>query len=330
MARVGFIADDMVEDVELRIPLDRIGEAGHEVVVIGLERGKRIKGKRGKETFQADLGIGEVQADDFDALVIPGGFSPDRLRTDEKMVALVRDIYEAGKPLAAVCHGPWMLAEADIASGHRMTSWPSIRTDLENAGAEWVDQEVVEDGNLITSRKPADLGAFCDALLRQLENLASLRAEPETMSETREGMTDDIRDEDRVDAGEYAYGFDVESEAPSFTERRTRERRGSQRAGDRAPSRARSQEQDEPRLDLVAIEAGATTGPHAEERITVADVEEKRRQQAAARPEAGEPQAEGETADEEVGEEDYAFGGDASRELSPDDLEGYEDTGRSR
>lgn len=199
MARVGFIVDDLVEDVELRVPLDRIGEAGHEVLVIGPSRGKRIRGKRGSELFVADRGIDEVDAAYLDALVIPGGYSPDTLRADERMVDLVRDIYDAGKPLAAVCHGPWMLAEADIADGLTLTSWPSIRTDLLNAGAAWVDEAVVEHDNVITSRNPHDLPAFCDAILRALENAASERAQPESLAE--------LRSEDALDEGSTGAGF---------------------------------------------------------------------------------------------------------------------------
>jgi protease I len=169
MARVAFIADDLFEDPELRIPWDRIRAAGHEPVLVGLERGKRITGKRGKETFTTDARAADVSADEFDALVIPGGYSPDKLRMDIDMVRLVRNMFTAGKPVAAVCHGPWMLVEADALDGRTVTSWPSLKTDLINAGARWVDREVVEDDNLITSRRPDDLEAFSAAVLRHLE-----------------------------------------------------------------------------------------------------------------------------------------------------------------
>lgn len=171
MARVGFLVDDFVEDLELRMPLARLGEAGHEVIVIGLERGREIRGKRGG-LFRTDRGIHDVRADELDALVIPGGYAPDRLRTHGVAVQLVRDLYDAGKPVAAVCHGPALLIEADVVNQRRLTSWRSIRTDLMNAGADWVDEEVVEDENLITSRKPGDLAAFSEAILRQLERRA--------------------------------------------------------------------------------------------------------------------------------------------------------------
>ena len=172
MARVAFILDNVFEDSEFRVPYDRVKEAGHEPVVIGLEKGKRIEGKKGKEAASTDVGIDEVRPEEFDALVIPGGYSPDKIRANDAMVRFTRSIHEAGKPVAAICHAGWMLAEAQIAQGKTLTSWPSIKTDLINAGANWVDQEVVEDGNLITSRKPDDLEAFTKAFLGQLERNA--------------------------------------------------------------------------------------------------------------------------------------------------------------
>jgi protease I len=172
MAKVAFILDEMFEDSEFRIPYERVSQAGHEPVIVGLEKGKTIEGKQGDEKITTEAGIDDVSAKDFDALVIPGGYSPDKIRTNKGMVALTKQIFDAGKPVAAVCHAPWMLAEADIARGKTITSWPSIKTDLKNAGADWVDQEVAEDGNLITSRKPDDLEAFSKALLAQLEQRA--------------------------------------------------------------------------------------------------------------------------------------------------------------
>ena len=173
MAKVAFIVDEMFEDSEFRFPYDRIKEAGHEAVIVGLEAGKKLEGKKGDETITVDKAIDEVSPDEFDALVIPGGYSPDKIRTNEGMVSLTQAIYKADKPVAAICHAGWMLAEADILTNKTVTSWPSIKTDLKNAGAEWVDQEVVEDGNLITSRKPADLEAFTKTLLSQLEQRTS-------------------------------------------------------------------------------------------------------------------------------------------------------------
>ena len=182
MSRVAMIVDELFEDSELRVPYDRLTAAGHEVVIVGRQSKQRISGKRGKETVTTERAIDDVSASQFDALVIPGGYSPDHLRTDRKMVALTRDLFQAGKPVAAVCHAGWMLVEADIADGHTVTSWPSIKTDLINAGARWVDREVVEDGNLITSRKPDDLPAFSDAILRQLAGRIPKPVQPGTGS----------------------------------------------------------------------------------------------------------------------------------------------------
>ena len=169
MTKVAFIMDNVFEDSEFRVPYDRVKEAGHEPVIIGLEKGKELEGKRGKEKVTTDASIDEVSPQDFGALVIPGGYSPDLIRTNEKMVSFVRSIFEGEKPVAAICHAGWLLAEADIAKGKTLTSWPSIKTDLINAGANWVDQEVVEDANLITSRMPDDLEAFSKTLLSQIE-----------------------------------------------------------------------------------------------------------------------------------------------------------------
>jgi deglycase len=169
MARIAVVVDDQFEDAELRVPVERLRAAGHEIVLVGLERGKRVKGKRGEESAVIDRSAGEVRGADFDALVIPGGYSPDRLRTSLEVVRLTRDVYTEGKPVAAVCHGPWLLVEAEAIDGRTVTSWPSLKTDLINAGARWVDRPVVEDGNVITARNPGDLEPFSDAILRQLD-----------------------------------------------------------------------------------------------------------------------------------------------------------------
>jgi protease I len=168
MAKIAFIIDEMFEDPEFTVPYERTKEAGHEPVIVGLEAGKELTGKRGSATITTDVAIGDVSPEDFDALVIPGGYSPDKIRTNAGMVAITRSLFEAGKPVAAICHAPWMLAEANVIAERTVTSWPSIKTDLINAGANWVDHEVVEDGNLITSRKPDDLEAFSKAFLSQV------------------------------------------------------------------------------------------------------------------------------------------------------------------
>jgi protease I len=177
MARVMFIVASDFEDSEFRVPYDRVKQAGYEAVIVGTEADKQLKGKKGKEIITADQAAKDVSADEFDALVIPGGYSPDHLRMDSDMVDLVQEFFQQDKPIAAICHGGWMLAEADIADGRTVTSWPSIKTDLINAGARWVDREVVEDGNLITSRKPDDLEAFSEALLRQIDQGIAPRIE---------------------------------------------------------------------------------------------------------------------------------------------------------
>ena len=169
MAKVAFVVDEMYEDSEFRVPYERVKDAGHEAVIVGLEAGKTITGKKGKDTLTTDVAVGDVSPDEFDALVIPGGYSPDKIRLDQGMVAFTKTIAGADKPVAAICHAGWMLAEADLIRGKTVTSWPSVKTDLINAGANWVDQEVVEDGNIITSRKPDDLEAFTKTLLAQIE-----------------------------------------------------------------------------------------------------------------------------------------------------------------
>jgi protease I len=168
MAKVAFVLGDDFEDSEFKVPYDRVREAGHEVTVIGKEAGQEVKGKRGNETFTIERAPAEVNPAEFDALVVPGGYAPDKLRTDEAVVSFVREVFQARKPVAAICHAGSLLIEADVVDGMTLTSWPSIRTDLENAGATWEDREVVEHDNLITSRNPDDLDAFCDAILKRL------------------------------------------------------------------------------------------------------------------------------------------------------------------
>lgn len=169
MARVAIVLADDFEDSEFRVPFDRLHDAGHVVTIVGREAGRPVTGKRGRETCTPTATPDTVGAADFDALVVPGGFSPDKLRMDERIVRFVRDFFLSVKPVAAICHAGSLLIEADVVEGRTLTSWPSIRTDLVNAGAEWVDHEVVVDGNLITSRKPDDLDAFCEAVLDRLD-----------------------------------------------------------------------------------------------------------------------------------------------------------------
>src|SRR5918994_817801 len=166
--RIAFLAADMVEQVELTEPWQAVERAGGRPELISIEEGE-IQGFEHfdpADTFRVDRAVEEASADDYDALVLPGGVgNPDQLRIDENAVGFVRDFFDAGKPVAAICHAPWTLIEAGAARGRTLTSWPSLRTDLENAGATWVDQEVVVENGLVTSRKPDDLPAFNEKLL---------------------------------------------------------------------------------------------------------------------------------------------------------------------
>jgi protease I len=175
MSRVLVTLADGFEDAEFSEPYRRLTDAGHDVTVIGSRRGKTVHGKRGNTEVLVQQTAGETDLDDYDALVIPGGHSPDRLRLDPATVSLTHRFMTSGKPVAAICHGPQLLIEADALAGRTVTSWPSVRKDLVNAGAHWVDQAVVEDENLITSRQPDDLDAFCTALLELLENDDAVR-----------------------------------------------------------------------------------------------------------------------------------------------------------
>jgi len=171
MPKVLMIATNGFEQDELFKPREAMLDAGVDLTLASLSRDP-IQGEKGGEKGESitpDALVSEVRADDFDALVIPGGVAnPDKMRTDPNAVKLVRDFLFAKKPVAAICHGPWLLAEAEALDGRTVTSWPSIRTDLRNAGATVVDQEVVVDGNLITSRKPDGIPAFNRELLAQL------------------------------------------------------------------------------------------------------------------------------------------------------------------
>jgi protease I len=162
--KIAFLATDGFEQVELTKPWDAVKQAGAEVELISIEPGE-IQGMNHDEKgnrFRVDRTIGDVKASDYAGLVLPGGVAnPDRLRTDEQCVDFVRAFFDQKKPVAAICHGPWTLIEADAVRGRTVTSWPSLRKDLENAGATWVDEEVHVDNGLVTSRKPDDLDAFC-------------------------------------------------------------------------------------------------------------------------------------------------------------------------
>jgi len=162
------VAPEGIEQVELTEPWSAVEEAGATPKLLSTQGGEvqAFHHLDAADTFDVDQVVGDASVDEYDALVLPGGVAnPDALRMDEDAVSFVRDFVGSGKPVAAICHAPWTLAEADVVRERRLTSWPSLQTDLTNAGATWVDEELVVDGNLITSRKPDDLPAFCDALV---------------------------------------------------------------------------------------------------------------------------------------------------------------------
>jgi protease I len=169
-AKIALLLGQGFEDSEFRIPYDRLREAGHKVEVIGTKPGEELTGYRGKEKVRADRGIDEVRPEDYDALVLPGGQSPDHLRADDRFVEFVKRFDATGRPLAAVCHGPQLLISAELVKGRTLTAWKTIQGDLRQIGANVVDQPVVIDGNWITSRKPEDLEEFSAAILEALEN----------------------------------------------------------------------------------------------------------------------------------------------------------------
>jgi len=166
--KIAIFLEKMYEDLEFWYPYLRMKEEGAEVVVIA-PKVDTYKGKHGLPA-QAGQAIIAVKDDEFHGLIIPGGYSPDHMRRTPEMVDFVRSMNRSGKMIASICHGPWMLASAGIIKGKKLTSFYSIKDDLINAGAEWIDQEVVFDGNLITSRNPNDLPAFCKAIIKSLHN----------------------------------------------------------------------------------------------------------------------------------------------------------------
>jgi protease I len=179
--KVAFLVAEGFEQVELTEPWSAVEAAGAEPVLVSLQAGRVQANQhldRGDE-FDVDVVVGDAAHERFDGLVLPGGVAnPDFLRGDERAVAFVQGFFSSGKPVAVICHGPWTLIEADVVRGRTITSWPTLRTDLRNAGADWVDEEVVVDERgpnvLVSSRKPDDLSAFCRALVEQLDRAAHL------------------------------------------------------------------------------------------------------------------------------------------------------------
>ena len=166
--RIAILVEQDFEDVELTEPLKAMKEAGAQIFIVGSGSKTSYQGKRGKAIIRVDIDADKVRAEDFDAIMIPGGYAPDKMRLYQPMIDLVKKANELGKLIAAVCHGPQLLISAGIVSGRRLTSWPSVAIDLKNAGALWVDEPVVRDGNLITSRRPSDLPVFNKAVIQAL------------------------------------------------------------------------------------------------------------------------------------------------------------------
>jgi len=169
--RVAMLVEQEFEDRELIGPLDALRGAGATVVLVGPTAGAQFTGKRGEAAVTSDIAAGSARMADFDALVIPGGHAPDKMRMRHAMVDLARDAMESGKPVAAICHGPQVLISADALRGRTLTCWPSIAIDVKNAGGLYVDKPIVEDGNLITSRKPDDVPLFSEAIIRALSRV---------------------------------------------------------------------------------------------------------------------------------------------------------------
>jgi len=172
--RIAVLAADLYQEMEVWYPLLRFREDGAETVAVGAEAGKTYSSKKGYPVV-ADLSIADVHAKDFDAVVIPGGWAPDTLRQDERMLNFVREMEKAGKIVAAICHAGWVLCSADILRGRKATCFKAIKDDMIHAGAKYLDEEVVVDGNLITSRVPTDLPAFCRAIGKALKTQSAAR-----------------------------------------------------------------------------------------------------------------------------------------------------------
>jgi len=169
--RVAILVEEGYEDRELTGPLDALRAAGATVTLVGPTAGVEFKGKRGQAVVTSEVAAGAVRMKDFDALVIPGGHAPDKMRMRHAMVDLAREAMDTNKPVAAICHGPQLLISAIALRGRTLTCWPSIAIDVKNAGGLYVDKPVVEDGNLITSRKPDDVPVFSEAIIRALSKV---------------------------------------------------------------------------------------------------------------------------------------------------------------
>ena len=168
MATIAVLIEDLFEDSEYEKPARAFRRAGHTLVHVGTDAGKTVTGKQAEICVDIDKAAKEVRVDDFDALLIPGGYSPDKLRVHQPVVDLARAFVQSGKPVFAICHAPQLLITADVLRGRRITGYQSVIQDIKNAGAEYVDKEVVVDGNLVSSRNPGDLPAFIEASLSKM------------------------------------------------------------------------------------------------------------------------------------------------------------------
>lgn len=169
MSKIAVVIADMFEDSEYTEPVKAFKEKGHVVVHVGMKEGETVKGKKEGTPVRIDRAVKDVSVHDFDALLIPGGYSPDKLRADEAPVNFVRNFVNSGKPVFAICHGPQLMITADVLKGRKITGWKSIAQDIRNAGAQFFDEKVVEDGNLVSSRQPSDIPEFVAASLAKLQ-----------------------------------------------------------------------------------------------------------------------------------------------------------------
>lgn len=169
MSKIAVIITNMFEDSEYSKPVNAFKKAGHKIIHVGLKEGEVVKGKKKGIPVKIDKAVTDVSVEDFDALLIPGGYSPDKLRANEDAVKFTKEFAESGKPIFSICHGPQLLITAQALKGRKITGWKSIIQDIKNAGAEFIDREVVEDENLISSRHPGDIPAFIRTSLKKLK-----------------------------------------------------------------------------------------------------------------------------------------------------------------
>jgi protease I len=169
MSKVAVILDEDFEDSEYQKPADALRQAGHQLTHVGLNKDAEIMGKKEQSHAHIDQSVKDAKVDQFDALLIPGGYSPDHLRVDTNAVKFVKDFVESGKPVFAICHAPQLLITAQVLKGRKITGWKSIIQDIKNAGADFVNAEVVEDRNLISSRSPEDIPAFNNRIIKKLQ-----------------------------------------------------------------------------------------------------------------------------------------------------------------